>query len=103
MRRTPRNVSNVKRPKWMADDTLVWVIIVSRGEPRRTDEQMYAEVLDQVKGYTTAIGQPISDDMAERVTAAIADDYIYPTGSPGVQIYRASMQVYLSRAKKEVQ
>lgn len=96
------NTSKVKDPKWTAEDELAYPIVVSRGEPRRSDEQMYDAVKDQISGYREALGTPISDEHAHLAAAAIALDYVYKPGAQGVILTREQVRIYLAHAEDAI-
>jgi hypothetical protein len=101
--RRPVNTSRHRSSaqKWWADDMpgSAYVILVSRGEPRRTDEQMYDIVRDEVRAWQARFNPDDPAEIVELVTAGIASAYIYPMGSQSVRIYRDLLQSYIDKAR----
>lgn len=102
------NTSTVRDPKWTGVDG-EYAIVVSRGEPRRTDEEMRAAVLVQIGRYQrdhadhgrAAIGRALTYGEARRAADLIAADYINGPGMQGVALTREHLFKYLVIAGRQ--
>jgi hypothetical protein len=104
--RQPVNTSRVTKPRWMTTDhepreQFDFVIMVSRGEPRRSDEQMHDGVLEQVRAWQLRFNPQDPAQVADLAAAVIAIKHIYPDGSQSVQVNRDLLDVYLAQARRE--
>lgn len=83
------------QPRWTGANN-EWPILISRGEPRRTDEQMVAALSDDVTGYLAGYtDEDLTSDEVRRVVDLIAEDYVYPRGSQGLQLQRDHLLAYV--------
>lgn len=99
----PVNVSKVKDPKWSGRDKEI-AVLVSRGEPRRTNEQMVRAVVGQVERYLLGYVDEFDGtnlDMVERAVELIAKDYIHPVGSGRVWLQREHLLLFVRAAAGE--
>lgn len=101
--RQPVNVSQARDPKWTGAEG-EYAVIVSRGEPRRTDEQVYDVVRGQIERYLLGFTDDFDGDLevVYGATELIAQDYIYPLGSQGVRLQRESILKYVQTAKQKL-
>lgn len=99
----PINVSKVRDPKWTGQGNEI-VVNISRGEPRRTDEQMIEAITSQIQRYLAAY-QPDVDatdtDLIGRTVELIAQDYIYKAGAGSVWFFRDHLMLFVSKAAGE--
>jgi hypothetical protein len=96
----PHNTSAVKDPKWTGEESdSAFVIVVSRGEPRRSNGQMQQGVYGQVRRYLELTKVEVSEVGAALAVQLIANDYIDPVGSQGVMLTRKSLRLYVEKAQ----
>lgn len=98
------NTSKVKYPDWTGADGEI-AILVSRGEPNRTDLQMEQAVADQAMRYLrshTRDHHGISDVALALMVQLIAKDYITPPGTRLVALDREHVLAYANVAKKRL-
>lgn len=99
--RAPRNQSRVSPPKWTGGQGDM--IAVSRGEPRRTDEQMIDAVEQMIREYLTAypprtpIATPVAADIVADICALVAADAVTPQ-TTGVAVSREHLIMYVGLA-----
>ncbi len=103
--RRPVNTARVTKPRWMTSDhepteQFDYVIIVSNGEPRRTDEQKHDAVREQVAAWQARFNPDDPHEVIDLTAAVIAAKHIYPVGSQGVTVNRDLFEVYLNQARK---
>lgn len=98
----PVNVSYVVPPKWTGANGEI-AILVSRGEPRRTNLQMEQAVAAQVQDYLLHYGsRKASPVLIALATQLIAGDYITPVGSQHVTLTREHLLAYAQVARKDL-
>lgn len=99
MRPSPaRNVSSVRDPKWTGADG-EYAVVVGRGEPRRSDEQLREIVGDQVERYMTQFGdKQYTVQVLDLTVDLIAHDYIDPVGSQSVMLTREHLFAFVRLA-----
>lgn len=98
------NTSKVKDPVWTGASGET-AILVSRGEPNRTDLQMEQAVADQARRYLTGFTRDhhgISDVALALMVQLIAKDYITPAGTRLVALDREHVVAYAKVAKKRL-
>lgn len=96
----PVNTAKVRNPRWtgLAGEM---AIIVSRGEPRRTNEQVFEAVMGQVADYLADFtDEDATAELVEATCELIAKDYIEPEGSQGVFQTRESLLLFVGRARE---
>ena len=99
-KRTP--TAQVKDPKWTGADGEM-AIVVSRGEPRRTDVQMQRAVYGQISRYLAGHTElDVSDFAISMTSQLIAQDYIEPEGSQGVMLNREHLIGYVALAQRKL-
>lgn len=92
----------VRRPLW-AGAAGEMAVVVSRGEPRRSDLQMEQAVAGQVRDYLLHYSRVKVTDVLVAVTVQlIAQDYITPDGSQGVTLTREHLLAFAKVAKEKV-
>lgn len=99
----PVNVSKVRDPKWTGKGNEL-VVMVSRGEPRRTNEQMIEAVSGQIERYLLGFQDEFdgSDpDLIGRAVEMIAKDYIYHAGAGSVWFLRDHLMLFVRKAAGE--
>lgn len=98
-----RNVSAIRDPNWTGDPN-EYVIVVSRGEPRRTDTQMqqgvYSQATRYVKEFLAELA--VSDVALALAVQLIANDYITPGGAQQVTLSRSHFLAFLDVAQKKL-
>lgn len=98
------NTSKVKAPTWTGASGEI-AILVSRGEPNRTDLQMEQAVADQAMRYLrshTRDHHGISDVALALMVQLIAKDYITPPGSRLVALDREHVLAFAKVARKRL-
>lgn len=98
----PVNVSHVVPPKWAGANGEI-AILVSRGEPRRTNLQMEQAVAAQVQDYLLHYGdRKASPVLIALATQLIAEDHITPDGKQAVALTREHLFAYAQVARKSL-
>lgn len=97
----PRNNSEPRRPHWTGKDG-EWAIIVSRGEPRRSNLDMERTVARMTENYLAFLHKPVDRLVLALGVQLIAIDHITPVGSQGVMLKKEHLRAYLDLAKKQV-
>lgn len=103
--RVSENISTVKDPKWTGavGET---AILVSRGEPNRSNLQMEQAVADQARRYLAQFSQNHTDAPSDVVLALavqlIATDYIKPPGIRTLRLTREHLLKYVEVAEKKL-
>lgn len=95
-----RNKSEARDPKWTGVGNEI-MVNVSRGEPRRTDEQMIEVIAGQIERYLLAFGEEFDGTDLELINATvelIAADHVYGPGSTFVWFYRDHVYKYMRMA-----
>lgn len=95
------NTSRVKDPKWTGVGNEI-VVSVSRGEPRRSDEQMVEAIAGQIERFLLEHGTDEFDgtdlELINRAVESIAETYVYRPGSTFVWFYRDHLFLFLRKA-----
>lgn len=94
------NNSQVPDPKWTGVGNEI-VVCVSRGEPRRTDEQMIEAIAGQITLYLLVHGDTVlanNDELISATVELIAQDYVRGEGSSFVWLYRDHMLGFVAKA-----
>jgi hypothetical protein len=95
------NNSRVRRPKWTGTDGEC-AVVVSRGEPRRTDREMWRWLDDQVHAYLAAHGDEQDAGVAAAAAQLIMADRVWPEGSQGVFLTREHVLAYAVQAREKL-
>ena len=98
------NISEVRDPKWTGVGNEI-AVSVSRGEPRRTDEQMIEAIASQIQRYLLGYQDEFDAtdlELINRTVALIAETYIHPDGSGFVWFYRDHLFKFIRRAAEEL-
>lgn len=97
------NASKVRNPKWTGDK-YEYAVVVSRGEPRRTDKQMFDAVHEQATRYLVLYEPHVfSVGAVAQAMALIARDHIFRQGAQGVALTRAHLVRYVEVAANPLQ
>lgn len=102
---TSYNVGKVRDPNWTGQGNEI-AVMVSRGEPRRTDEQMVDAISSQIERYLLGYQNEVDATdlvMIGRVVDLIAADYVYggSGGSGSVWFFRDHLMKYVRLAVEE--
>lgn len=101
--RRPVNTSAVKDPKWTGREGEP-AVVVSRGEPRRSDQQVYDVVLHQATEYVTHhSGVPAPAHVIKAAVDLIAEGYIFKLGSQSVVLMREHLLRYVEIARERTE
>lgn len=103
----PTNISAVSRPNWTGEQ-MDTAVVVSRGEPRRTDVQMAAAIREQVRDYLATYPPrlPSNAEVAPAVLETVADQVAAELSElPGRNaiLFREHLLLYLGVAIERVQ
>jgi hypothetical protein len=93
---------NMRTPTWTGADGEM-AVIVSRGDPRRSDLQMEQAVAGQLRDYLMHHGKgQHPPTLLALITQLIAKDYITPDGSQQVTLTREHLLAYVQVARERL-
>jgi hypothetical protein len=96
------NQSKVKNPSWTGADG-EYAVVVSRGEPNRTDLQMEQAAARQIEQYLPHYTKVKPDQLVVALAVQlIAKDYIIPPGSRTLALTREHLLKYIEVAADRV-
>lgn len=96
------NTSPVPNPQWTGAPGEC-AIVVSRGEPRRTDIQMELAVAEQMRNYLLHFTDEKPSELLLAITTQlIAEDGITPVGRQNVELTREHVLAYLVWGRKRL-
>lgn len=97
----PVNVSKVRDPAWNREDGMA--LVVSRGEPRRSNLQVQQAAADQARRYLDGYTDLQVSDIALALTVQlIAADHIDPPGKQMLALPREHFLLYVAAAQRKL-